>query len=337
MPSIARRILLVVSLVAALVPLAGPPARPAHAAAVNPIMGGSTLTPSEIAAWFQATTKKPYRATVPVETLAELFVDEGYGAGVRGDIAFAQSILETGWFEFPDYGQVRPEDNNFAGIGACNSCSGGYEYADARTGVRAQVQHLRKYADPDAYSYNLDRPAVQASYDSPFVYRGKAPNWEDLNGKWAVPGTDYGQRIIGIYAQMLTYSGVGPDCPPDAPPGRVGTAGEGYWMVASDGGVFSFGQARFHGSTGALTLNAPMIGMAPTPSGDGYWLLARDGGIFSFGDAGFFGSTGAMALNQPIVGMAPTPSGDGYWLVARDGGSSASATPGSSGRRGRWR
>ena len=94
----------------------------------------------------------------------------------------------------------------------------------------------------------------------------------------------------------------------------------GYWMVASDGGIFAFGSAGFHGSTGALTLNKPIVGMAATPDGKGYWLVATDGGIFSFGDAGFYGSTGALTLNKPIVGMAATPDGKGYWLVASDGG-----------------
>ena len=96
--------------------------------------------------------------------------------------------------------------------------------------------------------------------------------------------------------------------------------GDGYWLLGRDGGVFSFGTARFFGSTGAMVLNQPVVGMAPTRSGRGYWLVARDGGVFTFGSAGFFGSTGAMTLNEPIVDMAPTPSGQGYWLVARDGG-----------------
>src|SRR5205807_641131 len=94
----------------------------------------------------------------------------------------------------------------------------------------------------------------------------------------------------------------------------------GYWLAASDGGIFAFGDAAFFGSTGKLKLAQPIVGMAPTPTGRGYWLVARDGGIFAFGDATFFGSTGAMRLAQPIVGMASTPSGRGYWLVARDGG-----------------
>ncbi len=92
------------------------------------------------------------------------------------------------------------------------------------------------------------------------------------------------------------------------------------WLVASDGGIFSFGDAQFYGSTGAIHLNQPIVGMAATASGDGYWLAAADGGIFSYGDAQFYGSTGAIHLNQPIVGMAATPSGDGYWLDAADGG-----------------
>jgi hypothetical protein len=94
----------------------------------------------------------------------------------------------------------------------------------------------------------------------------------------------------------------------------------GYWLVARDGGIFSFGSIGFWGSTGRFPLNRPIVGMGATISGNGYWLVASDGGIFSFGDARFFGSTGSMHLNRPIVGMAVTPTGRGYWLVASDGG-----------------
>ena len=94
----------------------------------------------------------------------------------------------------------------------------------------------------------------------------------------------------------------------------------GYWMVASDGGIFSYGDAPFYGSTGNIVLNQPIVGMQVTPDGKGYWLVASDGGIFSFGDAAFYGSTGNLTLSQPIVGMDATPDGKGYWLVAADGG-----------------
>ena len=96
--------------------------------------------------------------------------------------------------------------------------------------------------------------------------------------------------------------------------------GGGYYEVASDGGVFSYGDATFYGSTGSIHLNQPIVGMAVTPTGHGYWLVASDGGIFSYGDATFYGSTGSIRLNKPVVGMAATPSGHGYWLVASDGG-----------------
>jgi hypothetical protein len=66
--------------------------------------------------------------------------------------------------------------------------------------------------------------------------------------------------------------------------------GKGYWEVASDGGIFSYGDAAFFGSTGGMVLNKPVVGMAATPDGKGYWEVASDGGIFSYGDAAFFGA-----------------------------------------------
>ncbi|MCU4185665.1 DUF4988 domain-containing protein [Acidiferrimicrobium sp. IK] len=96
--------------------------------------------------------------------------------------------------------------------------------------------------------------------------------------------------------------------------------GNGYWLVAADGGIFNYGDAGFYGSAGNVNINAPVVGIAATPSGHGYWSVAIDGGVFQDGDAGFYGSTGNVALNQPIVGMTPTPDGKGYWLVASDGG-----------------
>jgi predicted GH43/DUF377 family glycosyl hydrolase len=105
-----------------------------------------------------------------------------------------------------------------------------------------------------------------------------------------------------------------PSCPgPPVPPA-------GYWQVASDGGVFTFGGAQFYGSTGAMRLNQPVVGMAHTPDGGGYWLVARDGGVFAFGDAGFYGSTGNIHLNKPVIGIIPAIDGGGYLLVASDGG-----------------
>ena len=96
--------------------------------------------------------------------------------------------------------------------------------------------------------------------------------------------------------------------------------GTGYWLAASDGGVFSYGDARFFGSMAGVHLNAPIVGIAATKDGRGYWLAAADGGIFTFGDARFFGSLAGHRLDQPIVGITTTRTGKGYRLLAKDGG-----------------
>ena len=95
---------------------------------------------------------------------------------------------------------------------------------------------------------------------------------------------------------------------------------DGYWLVGRDGGVFSFGTAGFHGSTGGMGLNRPVVGMGSTPGHRGYWLVAADGGVFSFGDAAFHGSTGNLHLNRAIIGVAASTTGSGYILAAADGG-----------------
>jgi len=93
-------------------------------------------------------------------------------------------------------------------------------------------------------------------------------------------------------------------------------AGDGYYMVGSDGGIFSF-NAKFHGSMGGQPLNAPVNGMAGDPDNVGYWLVASDGGIFAF-KAPFKGSMGGAPLNRPVIGMVAY--GDGYLMVSSDGG-----------------
>ena len=105
----------------------------------------------------------------------------------------------------------------------------------------------------------------------------------------------------------------------------------GYWLVGADGGIFSFGSAGFHGSTGNLVLQRPVVGITPTANRNGYWLVATDGGVFAFGNAGFYGSLPGLgitpagsglpnSLNAPIVGMVPSSDDRGYFMVASDGG-----------------
>jgi hypothetical protein len=94
--------------------------------------------------------------------------------------------------------------------------------------------------------------------------------------------------------------------------------GGGYWLVGADGGVFSFGDARFFGSAVPYRPAAPMVGMAADPAG-GYWLVGADGGVFSFA-APFFGSAVPYRPAAPTVGVMAAPGGAGYWLVGADGG-----------------
>jgi hypothetical protein len=74
--------------------------------------------------------------------------------------------------------------------------------------------------------------------------------------------------------------------------------------VASDGGIFAFGDAAYEGSMGATHLNAPVVAIAGTPDGQGYWEAGSDGGVFNFGHAGYSGSMGGTHLNAPVVAIA---------------------------------
>jgi hypothetical protein len=99
----------------------------------------------------------------------------------------------------------------------------------------------------------------------------------------------------------------------------VTPSGRGYWFVAADGGVFAFGDAGFHGSTGGLTLNQPVVSLTPSADG-GYWLVAGDGGIFAF-DTPFHGSLPGLAQPHLPAGrrIRVTAAGAGYYILGANG------------------
>ena len=94
----------------------------------------------------------------------------------------------------------------------------------------------------------------------------------------------------------------------------------GYLLVASDGGVFTYGAARFSGSGSGRLPAGPAVGTAMAPGDTGYWMVGADGEVLAFGSALWAGSAVGIGLSHPVVGMAATPDGQGYWLVASDGG-----------------
>lgn len=168
------------------------------------IMGKAQASAQQMALFCRSKNAAPKLTSCSLEQLAQMFLEEGEAEGVRGDIAFAQSCLETGYFNYG--GIVLPTQNNYAGIGALNGNSKGQAavFPDPRTGVRAQIQHLKAYASAEG----LSNPCVDPRFS--LVLRGVAPYVEWLGasdnpqGKgWAVPGKGYGGKIIAILNQIL--------------------------------------------------------------------------------------------------------------------------------------
>ena len=182
------------------------------------IMGKAQATASQMAAFCLSKNASPQLPSCTVEELARMFIEEGEAEGVRGDVAFAQSLHETGYFKYG--GIVTPEMNNFAGIGALNGNATGQAASspDPRTGVRAQIQHLKAYASTEAL--------VNACVDPRFslVARGVAPYVEWLGAAdnpqgrgWAVPGAGYGANIVKLLGQILAFQDPGDGYPANTP------------------------------------------------------------------------------------------------------------------------
>lgn len=180
------------------------------------IMGEAQATAQQMALFCRSKNAEPKLTSCTLEQLAEIFLEEGKAEGVRGDVAFAQSLHETGYFKFG--GIVLPSQNNCAGIGALNGNATGQAatFPDPRTGVRAQIQHLKAYASTE--------PLVNACVDPRFslVTRGSAPYVEWLgaadnpNGKgWAVPGSGYGANVVKLLSQIMAQEA--PESPSPAP------------------------------------------------------------------------------------------------------------------------
>jgi hypothetical protein len=137
--------------------------------------------------------------TVSVEQLVDYYWEEASLEGIRPDVAFAQAIHETGYFRYG--GDVVPFQNNFAGIGTTGNRVKGYWFTTAQEGVTAQIQHLLAYTSTRPPKKEIVDPRYHLVTTSQNF--GKAVVWTDLNGRWAVPGTTYGQMILAIHQRIL--------------------------------------------------------------------------------------------------------------------------------------
>lgn len=160
------------------------------------------------------------------ENIAELYIEIGKKYNIRGDLAFAQAVKETGFFQF--YGIVQPDQNNFCGLGATGVVNDGDElqngvnperavylpgvhgitFGTVADGVEAHIQHLYAYASADELPDGCELVDPRFKY----INRGIAPLWTGLNGRWAVPGNGYGESIISDYwMDALDVNGIAID------------------------------------------------------------------------------------------------------------------------------
>ncbi len=323
-----------------------------------PVMGPSILTASQLASWYAATGRTP-AIPVSMKQLASYYIAEGRAEGVRGDLAFAQSVVETGYFGFVG-SIVKPENYNYAGMGACDSCNSGRQFPTARTGIRAQIQHLKNFADPNSRAILLANPPVVEWYGrrssgvldpalaiynfDTFFAKGDAPTWNQMGGpgRWA-SSPSYATTILQVYNRILTFNGKAGSCPADRlafglgearecplpirHAGRSVTSGNGgYYVLNGNGAVTAVG-APFYGNTLFPWDIARDIQV--TPDGAGYVVLDGLGAVHLFGSA----ATGPLRNVSPVYfgfdiarSIVLTGDGAGYFVLDGLGGVHASGS-----------
>lgn len=136
---------------------------------------------------------------VSPEEIVAYYYEEGEREGIRPDVAFCQALKETGFFRYG--GDVIPEQNNFCGLGTTGGGVKGEFFATPQLGVRAHIQHLLAYSS----TRRPTMPVVDPRYSIVRQAYGSRTlgTWQDLNGRWAVPGRYYGQEILSMFRDVL--------------------------------------------------------------------------------------------------------------------------------------
>jgi photosystem II stability/assembly factor-like uncharacterized protein len=257
-------------------------------------------------------------AKVATPTSADL-----YGIGIGSRTYGTAEAQASGCTFFERVGAVGAEGTIVQG--GYSECSGGPTRGPFEVGDSGTTATLHDVDFKSGTSFDVSGEAV-GDFGTVLTSSG---------GSWAIgaPGTclslyavaslerlngdpDFfaaGERGIGLADRRgQDQQPLQPDCATS--PTRI----NGYRMVAADGGLFSFGARRYHGSAGGTALQAPVVGGATDPTGyEGYWMVASDGGVFAFG-SGFYGSA-VGKLDAPAVEIEPTPRADGYWVVTAKG------------------
>lgn len=158
----------------------------------QPIMGASQVTKAQMVKQYKKYATYPSgtyaaKGADSIDKFVDIVISEANAEGVRPDVVFAQAMHETNWLRFG--GDVKAEQCNFAGIGATGNGAAGATFKDVRTGIRAQVQHLKAYAS----TTSLKNAVVDPRFS--YVKRGSATTILALGGKWAT-GSSYGEAII---------------------------------------------------------------------------------------------------------------------------------------------
>lgn len=192
------------------------------------IMGEAKATAAQMTAFALQGNPSPKLPSCTVEQLANIFLEESKVEGVRADVAWAQSLKETGYFQYG--GIVTPDMNNYGGIGALNNNKTGdaARFDSPRLGVRAQIQHLKAYASKASLANECIDPRFH------LVTRGSAEfvEWlgaaDNPNGKgWAYPGKGYGANIVTILKGILSTKTKNNTQPTPSPaPSKSFTAGD---------------------------------------------------------------------------------------------------------------
>ena len=159
------------------------------------IMGDGRIAGEQLALFLERNNPQVDRGFI--QALAGFYIDEAAAEGVNHDTAFAQMCLETGFLRFG--GLVKPEWNNFCGLGAIGPQQPGEIFPDPRTGVRAHIQHLKAYATDEPLNKTLVDPRYK------WVQKGSSPSIHGLSGTWAADKS-YSVKIASILQRLYDFS-----------------------------------------------------------------------------------------------------------------------------------